>query len=63
MNESKASARAESNLNKALKNHKIDIVTYHNEKAEIENRIRSVYDDGTTCSRGNFSSAEVVKLF
>lgn len=51
MNNEKAFARAESNLKKALKNNKIDLVTYHHEKSQIDNCIKSSYDDGTTCTK------------
>lgn len=53
MNNTKASAKALANLERAFKNNKIDIVTYHYEKDQIENRISSVFDDATTCSKSN----------
>lgn len=62
MNNTRASARVESNLHKALKNHKIDIVTYHDQKAEIENRVKSVFDDGSTCSTGIIDIIRTIQL-
>ena len=51
MTEVKASSKAICNLDRALKQNKIDIVTYNYEKDQIENRISSLFDDGTTCSK------------
>ncbi len=62
MNNSKASSKAVSNLDKALKSHKIDLVTYHSEKTEIENRIKSVFDDGSTCTKGLIQIIERTQL-
>ncbi len=52
MSDKKANKNAEENLLKAFKMHKIDIVTYHNKKDQLENQLKNVYDDGTTCNRG-----------
>lgn len=62
MNNEKAFARAESNLKKALKNNKIDLVTYHHEKSQIDNCIKSSYDDGTTCTKGIYSNWQILKI-
>lgn len=62
MANTKASSRAETTLNKALKNHKIDLVTYHNEKSDIENRVKSIYDDGTTCSKDIIEILEAIQI-
>ncbi len=62
MNNTKASTKAVSNLEKALKGHKIDLATYHNEKTEIENRIKSSFDDGSTCTKGLIELIEPIRL-
>ncbi len=55
MTNTKSSSIAESHLDKAFKTHKIDILTYHHEKNQIEKRVKSIYDDGSTCNKGSLS--------
>lgn len=62
MTETKASTKAISNLDRALKQNRIDIVTYNYEKDQIENRLNSLIDDGTTCSRGVIELIKSVPL-
>ena len=52
MSNVKASTKAIANLDRALKSHNIDLVTYHYEKDKIEDRINAMVDDSFTCSRG-----------
>jgi hypothetical protein len=42
---------AEANLDRIYKSNKIDIVTYQNERDEIEKKISSAFDDLSTCTR------------
>ena len=53
MSNAKSSSIAESHLDNAFKTHKIDILTYHHEKNQIEKRVKSIYDDGSTCNKGS----------
>jgi hypothetical protein len=62
MSNTKASAKAELYLSKAFKSKKIDIVTYHNEKSNIENSVKSPFDDASTCSGGLIKIIESVPL-
>jgi hypothetical protein len=56
MDDVKASTKALKNLDQALKTNKIDMVTYHHEKDQIENRLNSVFDDSSTCSKGTLAN-------
>ena len=51
MTEVKASTKAQSNLDQLLKQNRIDMVTYSYEKDQIESRLNSLVDDGSTCSK------------
>jgi zinc finger-containing ubiquitin peptidase 1 len=62
MTEVKASTKAISNLDQALKQNKIDIVTYNYEKDQIEMRVNSLTDDLSTCSKELIQLIESVPL-
>ena len=53
MNNTNASSRALTNLDKALRTQRIDFLTYEAEKTRIEEQIECVFDDAKTCSNGN----------
>lgn len=62
MTNTKASARAEMTLSKAFKSNKIDIVTYHNEKSNLENCVKSPYDDASTRTQDLIKLIQILPL-
>lgn len=60
MSDVKASSKALKNLDQALKANKIDMVTYHHEKDQIETRLNSVYDDCGTRTKGKLTHSALI---